>query len=218
MPYPVLAGSAFLEQSTLNPTAHIFEPFYTTKPPGAGSGLGMAMVYGLAEQHGGAVDVASEPGSGTTVSIYFPTADQRVQAATTSEPKPTVRRGTETILLVEDEDALRRVGRRVLEKFGHTVLLASNGEEALELYGEHRESIDMIFSDLVMPRMGGRKLYETLQDRFSGIKFLFATGYADKELKERDALDPSIPVLQKPWTVEELLQSVRGVLDETAVV
>ena len=196
----------------------VFEPFYTTKPPGSGSGLGMPMVYGLTEQHGGFVHVASELQQGTAVTLYFPAVRKEpTTAVAIAQPQAGARNGRETILLVEDEDALRRVGQRVLEKFGHTVLLAADGEEALEVYAQHEAEIDLVLSDLVMPRMGGKRLYDTLQSNGSTVKFLFATGYAGKEVRERDEIDPSVPVLQKPWKVEELLQCVRGVLDEQAV-
>ncbi|MGE3527753.1 MAG: PAS domain S-box protein, partial [Gemmatimonadales bacterium] len=162
--------------------ARIFEPFFTTKPPAEGTGLGMAMVYGLVKQHEGSIEVDSVPGEGTAVTIYLPVWDESMVA-----PAPPVRagdapaalvRGRETILLVEDEEPLRRAARRLLEHLGYTVLLARDGEEALELFRRNQDRIDLVISDVIMPRVGGRALYEALQGERSRARFLFTSGYS----------------------------------------
>ena len=120
--------------------------------------------------------------------------------------------GTETILLVEDEDAIRRAAKRLLEKVGYTVLLAADGEEALDVFGQYEDDIDLVISDVVMPHVGGLELHDTLRDRGKSVRFLFTSGYAG-DAEERGALDPTLPFLQKPWDVDELLHRVRGLLD-----
>ncbi len=196
--------------------SRIFEPFFTTKAPGEGSGLGMAMIYGFVEQHGGTIDVDSAPGAGTTVTIHLPIAEPTV-AQPTPRSSPAVRAeggGGELVLIVEDEDMVRRAGRRILEKNGYRVLLAGDGEEALTILRDRAAEIALVVSDVVMPRMGGRELYE--QARAEGITtpFLFTSGYTDRIASEAAALDPTIPVLPKPWTWHELSGSVRTAIDE----
>ena len=194
----------------------IFEPFFTTKPAEVGTGLGMAMIYGLVKQHGGFVDVYSELGQGTAVKIYFPVAREG-RATPVPTPLPTeLCGGTETILVVEDEFELRRAAARILEKFGYTVLLAGDGEQALELFRGHESAIDLILTDVVMPRMGGRELYAAAQQTGRNVKFLFTSGYTARDVCERITLDPRLPFLHKPWTLTELVVRVREVLDQDA--
>ena len=193
--------------------AHLFEPFFTTKGPGEGTGLGMAMIYGLVQQHAGMIDVQSTLGRGTTVMIALPLAELRAWSPT---PRATalVREGaTETILLVEDEEMVRRAGRRILEKHGYRVLLAGDGAEALTLLRQHGSEIALVVSDVVMPRMGGRELYASLRDEGFTMPFLFTSGYTDRMSSDTVALDPSVPILPKPWTWAELTASVRAALD-----
>ncbi len=192
--------------------AHVFEPFFTTKPPGIGTGLGLAMVYGLVKQHHGFIDVRSRPGQGTTVDIYLPQA-VRPAAATPRGPVTELPRGTETILLVEDEEGIRRSASRVLSRFGYQVLLASDGEEALALYRSHRADIHLVISDVVMPRLGGTGLYQRLQRYAHPPKFIFTSGYTAREVGDRAALERAGPLLQKPWNVDDLLRRVRQALD-----
>ena len=194
----------------------IFEPFFTTKPPGAGSGLGMSMIYGFVEQHEGTIAVDSAPGAGTTVTIHLPIAEPTV-AAPTPRSTPAVRGedgGGELVLIVEDEDMVRRAGRRILEKNGYRVLLAGDGEEALMILRERAVDIALVVSDVVMPRMGGRELYEQARSEGITTPFLFTSGYTDRIASEAAALDPTIPVLPKPWTWHELSGSVRTAIDE----
>ena len=188
----------------------VFEPFFTTKAVGVGTGLGMAMVYGLVKQHQGYVDVSSRLGAGTTVRVYLPVAGGAL-AAPAAEPTPTGDSAGETILLVEDEPALRGAATRVLRKSGYVVLVASDGREALELL-EHDGHVDLIITDVVMPRLGGNELIRALRDRGQYIRVLFTSGYPGRgDLPE--VLEPGFPFLTKPWTIPELLAAVRGALE-----
>jgi PAS domain S-box-containing protein len=193
----------------------IFEPFFTTKPPGQGTGLGMPMVYGLTKQHRGFVDVESQVGQGTTVDVYFPisagapdTSQDPAQQA--EEP----RGGTETILLVEDEPAIRRAAKRTLEQYGYSVLLAPDGEEGLKVFRERQEEIRLVVSDVVMPRKGGAELHEEVRRIVPTAKFIFVSGYTPRNRQGSALLDPAVPRIAKPWTIRELLGVVRRTLDE----
>jgi CheY-like chemotaxis protein len=193
--------------------ARVFEPFFTTKPPGEGSGLGMSMIYGLTQQHGGFVELESELGRGTTVRIYLPLArDDQPLAELTAAPSG-LRGGSERILLVEDEDGLRRVAQRALEKVGYKVITASDGVEALEAYRSHARDVDLIITDVVMPKLGGLALYRTLRQEGHGVAFLFTSGYAAHEIMRGDLPDGELALLQKPWTLADLTHRVREVLD-----
>jgi signal transduction histidine kinase len=191
----------------------IFEPFFTTKPYGVGTGLGMAMVYGLVKQQGGFIDVASELGRGTKIDLCFPLSDKQAPVVVCDEVMHDVRGGSETILVVEDEEPIRRVTRRVLEKHGYTVLTAMDGQDALRQYSQYDNQIDLVISDVVMPKMGGTRLYEQLSAAGRPPKILFTSGYTAKDFRVSGALDPSLPFLHKPWSVTEMLQKVREVLD-----
>ena len=194
--------------------AKVFEPFFTTKPPGKGTGLGMAMIYGLTKQHGGFVHVYSEPGRGTSIKTYFPVApDEAAVALSPVRALTGVRGGNETILLAEDEEALRRTGKRILERLGYTVLLAADGEEALELYRAHRGQVDLVISDMVMPKLGGRALYEAIQREGKPVRFILATGYAATEVQARAGFDVLVGHLPKPYTLAGVADAVRDVLD-----
>jgi CheY-like chemotaxis protein len=192
--------------------ARVFEPFFSTKPRGQGTGLGMAMVYGLVEQHGGAVFVASEPGRGTSVTLGFRATADRDEAAE-AETQRTPTHGHETILLVEDEESVRTAGTRVLGQFGYRVIAAADGEEGLRLWRENAPTIDLVLSDAVMPRMGGFDLFEALSQEGAGVPFLLTSGYAGDELGRNRRWPSGLTLLPKPWTVDELLTAVRGVLD-----
>jgi PAS domain S-box-containing protein len=193
--------------------SHLFEPFFTTKGVDAGTGLGLAMVYGLVRQHDGFLDVRSTPGSGTTVRVLMPASESAAVRVTpvsgTAQP-----RGTETILLAEDEDALRRAATRVLEKHGYRVLEAANGVEALQLFAEHESEIGLIVADVVMPTLGGPQLLRELHQAGKHVRVLFTSGYTARDVQETKALDPAFPFLAKPWTISDLLRQVREVLDQ----
>lgn len=194
----------------------LFEPFFTTKPASKGTGLGMAMVYGLMKQHKGMVHVYSEPGQGTTIKLYFPAAPEPALEAAAPrgviDPKQ-VAGGTETILLAEDEPAIRRTTKRALEGKGYTVLMAEDGEEALELYGEHKDRIALLISDLVMPKLGGRQLVDALRQEGSRVPILFTSGYSPGSGYRNGEFPAGVEFLQKPWTLTDLLVRVRELLD-----
>ena len=193
---------------------HLFEPFFTTKPPGVGTGLGMAMVYGLVRQHGGLVEVDTAPGRGTTVRIYFPAATRAEEAP--ARPRVSPPRGvggSETILLVEDEVGIRRVAQRALERAGYRVLAAQDGVEALDVVRAYAGQIRLVVSDVVMPRCGGPELREAVLAAGHSMPFLFMSGYAARDASAAEKLDADLPVLHKPWSVADLLGRVRQMLD-----
>ena len=195
---------------------HLFEPFFTTKAVDAGTGLGLAMVYGLVRQHEGYVEVRSTPGSGTTVRVLLPEADEAAERRVSPAAGTAQLRGSETILLAEDEDALRRAARRVLEKHGYRVLEAANGAEALDLFGRHEPEVGLIIADVVMPTLGGPQLLRALRESGKRVRVLFTSGYTARDNQETRALDPGLPFLAKPWTITDLLKRVREVLDQPA--
>ncbi len=194
--------------------ARLFEPFFTTRRSAGGSGLGMAVVYGLVKQLGGHVHVYSELGQGTTIKVYLPVAGPAAGAAPpVSEAETEVRGGSETILVAEDEPALRRAAKRSLERLGYRVLLAADGDEALKVFEARGGSIDLVVTDVIMPKRGGRALYRELRERGVDVPFLFASGYTAGDVEETAQLDPGLPFLAKPWTLSELAQRIRQVLD-----
>jgi PAS domain S-box-containing protein len=190
--------------------AHMFEPFFTTKPAGRGTGLGLATVYGLVKQHGAGIEVDSHPGKGTRFRVYFPVALEPDAERRHPVVEPEARGGQETILIVEDDDQLRRSAKRVLEEAGYQVVSAADGLEALDAL-RHADGVRLVFSDLVMPRLGGRGLLDAARRAGHATPFLFASGYSDPE--RAAALDPSVPLLRKPWTGPDLLRKLREVLD-----
>jgi PAS domain S-box-containing protein len=193
--------------------ARVFEPFFTTKPPGAGTGLGLAVVYGLVQNHGASITVESSRGLGTTVCIAFPVVDSASLAAP-AERKGAIPTGSkEGVLIVEDEPQLRALSLRILEHAGYTVFAAENGEEALEVFLRNESRVDLIVSDLVMPKMSGRRLFTTLREQNKTVPILFTSGYQSAETGEWLATSADARLLHKPWTAEELLRGVRETLD-----
>jgi signal transduction histidine kinase/CheY-like chemotaxis protein len=188
-----------------------FDPFFTTKPIGQGTGLGLSTVYGIVKQSGGYVWLESEPGQGTTVRIHLPEAE--VQAE--EEPaRPAVSaRGGEIILVVEDEPVVRQLARAGLEDSGYQVMEAEDGADALALLARTDGQIDLVLSDVVMPRMGGKELNEALRSLRPDLPLLFMSGYPGQEVAERGLLDPAASFIQKPFSPQELAQRVRGMLD-----
>ncbi|HTH63700.1 MAG TPA: PAS domain S-box protein [Gemmatimonadales bacterium] len=190
----------------------VFEPFFTTKPVGKGSGLGLATVYGIVKQSGGYIDVESQPGHGSTFTIYLP----RVAAPTQPTPEPPApppRPGRETVLLVEDESGVRALARRALKEFGYRVLEATNGAEALTVARGCDDQIDLLLTDVVMPEMGGRELAQVLKQERPETRVLFTSGYPDSGGMALDVAESGVPYLPKPYTPNELAQKVREVLD-----
>jgi PAS domain S-box-containing protein len=194
--------------------ARVFEPFYTTKPKGQGTGLGLATVYGIIKQSGGNVEVYSEPGYGTTFKIYLPAeASDALHLAEQRAEAPPAAHGHETVLLVEDESAVRLVAMLVLEAQGYTVLEAPGAEEALRLVAEHPGRIDLMLTDVVMPEMNGRELADNVIRDREGIKVLFMSGYTDDAVFRHGLLYRDVAFLQKPFTPTSLAKKVREVLD-----
>jgi PAS domain S-box-containing protein len=191
----------------------IFEPFFTTKPRGQGTGLGLATVYGIVQQSGGGIEVASVPGNGTTFILYFPVADvSDAPAPAPARARDVGARGEGTILLAEDDDAVRAIARETLERAGYRVLAAQDGSRAIGLADAHAGPIDLLLTDVVMPGMNGRELAQTLGARHPGLRVLFASGYADNVLLDQNALAPGVALLDKPFTPAELAAKVRDVL------
>ena len=192
----------------------IFEPFFTTKEIGKGTGLGLSTVYGIVKQSGGYICVSSEPGNGSCFTLYFPKSEQRPR---TPEVRSEPGRGSgETILLVEDEDALRRVITEHLQTNGYSVLEASNGEEALRVAQAYSKSLHLLLTDMVMPTMGGRDLALKLSSLHPGLKSIYMSGYTDDEMLRHDIRELGSAFLQKPFTLDTLSRKVREALGQTA--
>jgi PAS domain S-box-containing protein len=190
----------------------IFEPFFTTKGVGKGTGLGLATVYGIVRQSGGGIFVYSEEGHGSTFKIYIPrVADEAVQETLASPPQR-LAVGSETILLAEDEELVRSLSRKILEACGYRVIEACDGVEALEILARDEE-IDLLLTDLIMPRMGGRELAERLQAVRPELPILFASGYTDEAIVRHGVLDSSTNFIQKPFTIDDVARKVRDMLD-----
>ena len=193
--------------------AHLFEPFFTTKPAGEGTGLGLATVYGIVKKAGGHVWVYSEPGRGATFKIYFPRASGDADAPPKSRGVPKPRGGTETILVVEDDAAVRAVIARTLRGAGYAVVEAANGAEALLKLQAIGGRADLVFTDLVMPQMGGRELADKIHAEAPAMRILFASGYSENAVVHHGELDAGLQFLAKPFSPEALLRGVRAVLD-----
>ena len=214
-PYVMLAvsdtGTGIDEQTR----ARLFEPFFTTKGPGKGTGLGLSTVYGIVTQSGGQVLVYSEIGIGTTFKLYLPRVDLPAdELAITGSPQ--LPRGLETILVVEDETALRNLIKNLLETTGYKILLAGDAEQALELCRNHQGTIDLLFTDVVLTTMNGRELAQNVKQLRSSIKVLYMSGYTDDAILRHGILETGTAFLQKPFTTASLGQKVREVLDTPA--
>ncbi|MGB7437244.1 MAG: PAS domain S-box protein [Candidatus Acidiferrum sp.] len=196
--------------------AHIFEPFFTTKELGKGTGLGLATVYGIVKQSGGYVAVESSPGEGASFQIFLPRVDEPVTLPRERPPVAVGTKASETILLAEDAEPLRKLTKSLLEGHGFEVLAARDGEEALHLAGRHAGRIDLLLTDVVMPGINGRVLAERLLGSRPETKILYMSGYTDSFIAGHGVLDQKTNLLHKPFTEEILLQGVRGVLDSPA--
>jgi PAS domain S-box-containing protein len=195
----------------------IFEPYYTTKPTGQGTGLGLSMVYGLMRQHRGFVTLRTAPGAGALFSLYFPVlaADAEARARRRRPVAGLLPRGTETILLVDDQDELRRTGSRVLRRFGYTVIEAANGAEALAILRRADPRIALVLTDYIMPEMNGIVLIERIRELRLPVRLALSSGHVDVGEGELGGEALTVPVIGKPWTMEELVRGVREVLDGT---
>jgi PAS domain S-box-containing protein len=195
----------------------IFDPFYTTKSTGKGTGLGLATVYGIAKQHNGYIQAESQLGQGTVMSVYLPIVAGEVETIVAGETR-LQKVGNETILLVEDEDMVRNVAVRILDKAGYQVIEAKNGNDALEIYGERKDEIDLVFMDIVMPGLSGRDVCKQIYQDTAGVRILLTSGY-DSELFTRHNQEfPHQPLLPKPYSKEELLTAIRELLSSQSII
>jgi len=197
--------------------SRIFEPFYTTKGPGKGTGLGLATVYGIVKQHGGSVWVYSEPDRGTTFKCYFPAVEEGGPTAEASEAKPPVNlRGVEAVMVVEDDASVRKLAVSILERLGYRVYRAPSGGECLRILREDHHLVRLLITDVVMPDMNGKELYERVVELHPHIRVLYASGYTDNVIAHHGVLDEGIHFIQKPFSVQGLAEKVRAALDERA--
>src|SRR6266571_2591092 len=217
--YALLAVSDTGSGMDAETTAHLFEPFFTTKEVGKGTGLGLATVYGIVKQSEGYITAYSEPGHGTTFKIYLPRA-AAPGAASPTPPAPPAPQGkataggSETILVVEDEEAVRSLSRRALEASGYTVLAAADGPDAVRRLERYGGPIHLVLTDVIMPGMNGRELAQRLVQRRPGLRVLYMSGYPGDAIVHRGALEPGTAFLQKPFMPEDLARKVREVLDQ----
>lgn len=205
-------GSGMTEETKL----HLFEPFYTTKAKGKGTGLGLPTVYGIVKQNEGFIQVHSEIMLGTSVKIYFPISDLSVSAANKPHGRRSVvPRGHETVLLVEDELLVRQLTRTMLVRLGYQVIEAASGNEALDSCCDQMDKIELLITDVVMPGMNGRELHESLCRLRPGLKTLFVSGYTDDVVASHGVFDNGNHFIAKPFSSAELARKVRQVIEES---
>ena len=212
-PYVVLAVTDTGTGMTPEVQQRLFEPFFTTKEQGKGTGLGLSTVFGIVKQSGGHIAVYSEVGRGTTFKIHLPRVEEAARPITHARMPAVLPRGTETILVAEDEEGVRQLVRMVLMDGGYTVIEASNGEQALHLCERHAGPLHLLISDVIMPQMGGKQLAEHLRKLRPNLKILFTSGYTNDAIAHQGVLDPGVAFLQKPYNLNDLLAKVREVLD-----
>jgi PAS domain S-box-containing protein len=192
----------------------VFEPFFTTKDKGKGTGLGLSTVYGIVKQSGGNIWVYSEPGKGTTFKIYLPRVDEPLEELGEKVVREQLPQGSETILIVEDDEEVRKLAIRILRTQGYTVLEACQGKDALSVLEKHKKPIDLLLSDVVMPGMDGRELAKQLGVLYPGMKVLYMSGYTDNAIVHHGVLYKGMNYIQKPFTIDGLARKVREVLDK----
>jgi PAS domain S-box-containing protein len=212
-PYVMLAVSdtgSGMDKKTLE---HIFEPFFTTKEVGKGTGLGMSTVYGIIKQNNGFIWVYSEPGQGSTFKAYLPKVKADAEPEEKEQTPVDDLSGSGTVLIVEDNDGLRKLAQEVLQSYGYRLLVAENGEDALRVSKEHNGPIHLLLTDVVMPKMGGKKLAERLQPLYPQMKVIYMSGYTDNAIVHHGVLEPELNFLEKPFTPEGLAGKVRKALE-----
>jgi CheY-like chemotaxis protein len=192
---------------------HVFEPFFTTKANGKGTGLGLATCHGIVKQNGGHIDFVSESGKGTTFEIYLPRAEAARSVAEAPSPTASAQRGNETILLIEDEEPVRKLCTHALEQLGYTVIAAAAGGEGLERAARFDGSIDALVTDVVLPDMRGPKIAERLREVRPDIAVLFTSGYTQDAIARDGVLEQGVNFLQKPFAMSKLGEAVRRALD-----
>ena len=210
-PHVMLAVSDTGQGMTPEVCEKIFEPFFTTKELGQGTGLGLSTVYGIVEQNGGRIEIYSEVGEGTSFKVYFPRNDGLIKQEQSVLPE--LRKGTETILYVEDEDVVRRSTSKILKRLGYQVISATSGEEALEIAESFNGTIDLLFTDVIMPQMNGRKLAERVRSLLPEIKVLFTSGYTYNVIEQHGVLELGYRFIAKPFNRNILADGIRKVLD-----
>jgi len=192
----------------------IFEPFFTTKKRGEGTGLGLSSVYRIIKDHGGFINVYSEKGKGTTFTIYLPAGGREGQKQRQANEQFEVAGGTETILLVDDEDMIINIGKEYLKKMGYKVLIARNSNDAIELYKTYMEEIHMVILDMIMPGVGGGELYDWIKEINPRAKVLLSSGYSIDGQAEEIISRGCDGFIQKPFNMKELSESIRAILDK----
>ena len=198
--------------------SQIFEPFFTTKEPGRGTGLGLSMVYGIIQNHGGYIELKSEPGQGTSFELLLPAlAELTIEETPPLPPGRIIPKGSETILFVDDEEIIRQLGADILEDVGYKVLFASGGEEAIRIYQQKRKKIALVILDMVMPGLGGRETFLKLKEINSKIKVLLSSGYSTNEGVGEILKEGVGGFIQKPYRDEDLIGKVREVLDSNSI-
>jgi len=212
--YVVLSVSDTGHGMTRQTLAHVFEPFFTTRELGQGTGLGLATVHGIVKQHGGHVWVYSEPGVGTTVKVYLPHVEDSPESVPLELGKSAVKNGSETVLIVEDEDAVRKLVGQILRRHGYNAIEAEDAKEALRLAQEHQGAIHLLVTDVIMPGMNGKQLYQQLAAAHPHMRVLYMSGYPDNLIAHHGILDPAVHFLPKPFASGSLAGKVREVLDQ----
>jgi len=190
----------------------IFEPFFTTKEMGKGTGLGLSIVYGIVKQHNGYVDCESEPGKGTTFTLYFPLNTASAEQAAPARPVQ-LRGGTETVLVTDDDEGVRRIARTMLEHLGYTVITAADGNEAVELFSEHKDRIDLLILDVIMPKKNGKQVYDEVRRMRPEVKTIFTSGYTADVISSKGMLEEGMHFISKPASLRDLSLKIRDVLD-----
>lgn len=213
-PYVMLAISdngIGMDEDTFN---HLFEPFFTTKEQGKGTGLGMSTAYGIIKQHGGNIWAYSEPGQGTTIKIYLPVSTKPSDVIPRADHRKPVSKGMETVLLAEDDQQVRNLTTAILERYGYKVLVAGSGQETLSILTNHEGPIHLLITDVIMPDMNGKELYNKILKAYPEIRVLYMSGYTDNVIAHHGVIDPGVNFIEKPFNVKALAAKVRQVLEE----